>query len=74
MKRIELKAWMVPDCDKQPSIYAKRRWARAGRIWPPAKKEGRSWTVVHTARKADRDDPVLKSGWGKGPVWETERP
>lgn len=63
MKRIEIKAWTVPDVARQPSIYTRRRWAQGGLIWPPAKKQGRSWTVVPWAKKVDRDDPVLKSDW-----------
>lgn len=66
MKRIPLKAWTVPDVSRQPSQKTRRRWARQGLIWPPARKEGRGWWVVPSARKAERDDPVLKPVWENG--------
>lgn len=63
MKLMRIQSWAVKTFDRPPCEKTLYRWAKEKLIWPPPRKQGKAWVVVPSAKKHDRDDPVLKDRW-----------
>lgn len=52
-KRVTLEAWARQHYAELPSAWQLRKWARDGKLYPPAVKEGREYRIPETARHLD---------------------
>lgn len=53
--KLLLTEWAAKNYSPPPSLFTLRRWARAGEIYPPPEKVGKSWMVDDTAVRLAHD-------------------